>query len=153
MTDLEALQQLAVHVRHIDIPRELRDWLGMKQRSLQTAQPRRLAYAGPRGVFVAGPVSAPQTWRCRGVGAARLVQAALNPNQWIDLRAGRTRRAWHSAISDALDSLARIDSGLADAFGFGEYRDAPGTHLRERDGRIQMLWRPAPGLVVDVSSP
>ena len=154
LTDLDALHQLAVHVRHLDLDPELRAWLGAKQRSLQTAQPRRLAYAGRQGAFIAGPVATPQPWHSRGVGARALAQAALNPNQWLDLRPGRTRRAWHAAISAGLESLARVDSDLADAFAFGsEYRDASGMHLREHGGRVQMQWRPAPGLVLDVSSP
>ena len=154
LTDLDALHQLAVHVRHLDLDPELRAWLGAKQRSLQTAQPRRLAYAGRHGAFVAGPVATPHPWRCRGVGARALAFAALNPSQWLDLRQGRTRRAWHAAITAGIESLARIDSDLADVFAFGEYRDAAGMHLRELPtGRVQMQWRPAPGLVLDVSSP
>lgn len=154
MTDLEALQQLAVALRHVDIPPELRAWLGQKQRALQqTGQARKLAYAGRHGSFVAGLVATPRPWTCRGAGGPALALAALNPNAWLDLRRGRTRRAWHAAISAGIESLARIDSDLADAFAFGEYRDAPGMHLREQYGRVQMQWRPASGLVIDVSSP
>ena len=153
LTDLQALHQLAVHTRHLDLPADLRSWLGQKQRSLQSQQPRRLAYAGRRGHYIAGPLHTPQPWLSRGCGASALCFAALNPNVWLDLRPGRSRRAFHASITAALESLARIDSDLANAFAFGAYRDSPGMHLRMADGKVQMQWRPAAGFVLNVSSP
>ena len=153
LTDLDALHALAVATRHLDLPTELRAWLGSKQRSLQVQHPRRLAYGGRHGVFVAGSVLTPQPWLSRGCGASALCFAALNPNVWLDLRPGRSRRAFHASITAALESLARIDSDLANAFAFGAYRDSPGMHLRMADGKVRMQWRPAPGFVLNVQSP
>ncbi|MEO8154721.1 MAG: hypothetical protein ABI605_16745 [Rhizobacter sp.] len=152
LTDLEALRKLAAHVRHLPIEDELSNWLGAKQMALQlTSHPRRLARTGARGEYLVGDSTA--MWHTRSAGAVCLSLAALNPHRWLTLRPGRTRRAWHASIDAAVESLARLDSALADAFAFGEHQQAPGLRLRVQDGHVQLMWRPPHRLVLEVSAP
>lgn len=116
------------------------------------AEPRCLVQADVRGEYLVGLVAAPVRWAHRGAGSTRLAQAALNPNRWIVLSSGRSRRAWHAAIDDALDSLARVDLELANLFAFSKRRTGPGLRLAEVNaGRTALRWHPPAPVIASLT--
>lgn len=117
----------------------------------ETGELRHLRYTGPtEWRFLVGPAHAPREWITRSRGAAAALNlATLNPCRWLTLPRGRTARAWHTCITDALKSLARTDGVVAEALAFARESSSPGLRLRtEDDGRVAIWWRPPPNCSV-----
>jgi hypothetical protein len=134
----------------------LREWAAGKlvelARRARDAEALRFSYAGRRDTWHVGPADAPLVWRSSDRGARLLHLLALNANRWHELPEGRSRRAYHAALSRALESLAQVHHDTSTRFEIAGERNGPGIHLRERNERVAVMWRPRPGAQPIVAS-
>lgn len=153
MPDAEAFRRLAQ--LGITDP-ALRRWLGKKQLECARARldPRVFAYAGRRHEYLLGAASEPVPWCSKGAGARALAFAALNPGRWVPLGHRRSVRAWHAAVHDALEAIARVDLATANLLASASRRSGPGLHLRRcPDGSVEAQWCSPPNVALVVATP
>lgn len=148
MTDADFYAQLA----RCNVPEALRAELGRRQvaaaRAAWQAGRWRFARTPARGEYLVGLADAPTALHSCSAGIRALSFAVLNPGRWVPLGSKRTRRAWHMAIDRAIEQVARVDLGLANALSPGESR-AAGLHLRTSPDGIEAQWTPAKGARIE----
>lgn len=89
-------------------------------------------------------------WSYAHPGRDALQMAANSPGMWVDLAPNRSHSGWSNMIGRAVESLRKVDPDLAKVLDTTSKPNAPGTHLRTVGDRVQVMWRPGPGVAVEV---